>query len=67
MSKIPPLVRAQDVDDKTAIEVLENAIFSMSMSDTLDNPTLCLLAAMRRGHDALQREQTRKEASRDKE
>lgn len=62
MSKIPPLVRAQDIDDKMAIEVLENAIFSMSMSD-LNNNTLCLLAAMRRGHDALQREQLRKEAS----
>ena len=61
MSKIPPLVRAQDIDDKMAIEVLENAIFSMSMSD-LNNNTLCLLAAMRRGHDALQREQLRKEA-----
>lgn len=63
MSKIPPLVRAQDIDDKMAIEVLENAIFSMSMNDDLNNQTLCLLAAMRRGHDALKREQLRKEAS----
>ena len=61
MSKIPPLVRASDIDDKMAIEVLENAIFNMSMSDDLSNQTLCLLAAMRRGHDALQREHARKE------
>ena len=61
MSKIPPLVRAQDIDDAMAIEVLENAIFSMSMSDDLNNNTLCLLAAVRRGHDALQREHARKE------
>lgn len=65
MSKIPPLVRAQDIDDAMAIDVLENAIFSMSMSDDLNNTTLCLLAAMRRGHDALQREQLRKEASKE--
>lgn len=63
MKKIPPLVRAQDIDDTMAIEVLENAIFSMSMNDDLNNQTLCLLAAMRRGHDALKREQQRKEAS----
>lgn len=37
MSKIPPLVRAQDIDDAMAIDVLENAIFSMSMSDDLNN------------------------------
>ena len=61
MSKIPPLVRAQDIDDAMAIDVLENAIFSMSMSDDLNNNTLCLLAAMRRGHDALKRERARKE------
>ena len=61
MSKIPPLVRAQDIDDAMAIDVLENAIFSMSMSDDLNNNTLCLLAAMRRGLDALKREQVGKE------
>ena len=67
MSKIPPMVRAQDIDDSMAIDVLENAIFSMSMSDELNNNTLCLLAAMRRGHDALKREKLRKEAHSDKE
>jgi uncharacterized protein involved in tellurium resistance len=67
MSKIPPLVRAQDIDDAMAIDVLENAIFSMSMSDDLNNNTLCLLAAMRRGHDALKREKLRKEVYGDKE
>ena len=67
MSKIPPMVRAQDIDDSMAIDVLENAIFSMSMSDELNNNTLCLLAAMRRGHDALKREKLRKEAHGDKE
>ena len=67
MRKIPPLVRAQDIDDKMAIEVLENAIFGMSMSDDLNNNTLCLLAAMRRGHDALKREKLRKEVYGDKE
>ena len=65
MKKIPPLIKAQDIDDKMAIEVIENAIFSMSMNDNLDNQTLCLLAAMRRGHDALQREQARKEQGHD--
>ena len=65
MSKIPPLVRAQDIDDAMAIDVLENAIFSMSMSDDLNNNTLCLLAAMRRGLDALKREQVRKEQKHD--
>ena len=65
MKKIPPLIRAQDIDDKMAIEVIENAIFSMSMNDKLDTQTLCLLAAMRRGHDALQREQARKEHGHD--
>ena len=65
MSKIPPLVRAQDIDDAMAIDVLENAIFSMSMSDDLNNNTLCLLAAMRRGVDALKREQVRKEQKHD--
>ena len=67
MSKIPPPVRAQDIDDAMAIDVLENAIFSMSMSDDLNNNTLCLLAAMRRGHDALKREKLRKEVYGDKE
>lgn len=67
MSKIPPLVRARDIDDAMAIDVLENAIFSMSMSDDLNNNTLCLLAAMRRGHDALKREKLRKEVYGDKE
>ena len=67
MSKIPPLVRAQDIDDAMAIDVLENAIFSMSMSDDLNNNTLCLLAAMRLGHDALKREKLRKEVYGDKE
>lgn len=61
--KIPPLIQASKVDDSMAIDILENAIFSMSMSDDLNNNTLCLLAAMRRGHDALKREQLRKEAS----
>ncbi|MBR1631144.1 MAG: hypothetical protein IJ680_04740 [Paludibacteraceae bacterium] len=65
MKKIPPLIKAQDIDDKMAIEVIENAIFSMSMNDNLDNQTLCLLAAMRRGRDALQREQARKEQGHD--
>ena len=65
MSKIPPLVRAQDIDDAMAIDVLENAIFSMSMSDDLNNNTLCLLAAMRRGLDALKREQVGKEQKHD--
>lgn len=64
--KIPPLVKASSVDDKMAIDILENAIFSMSMSDDLNNNTLCLLAAMRRGHDALVRERN-KEQSHDKE
>lgn len=65
MSKIPPLVRAKDIDDAMAIDVLENAIFSMSMSDDLNNNTLCLLAAMRRGLDAMKREQVRKEQKHD--
>jgi len=67
MSKIPPMVKAKDVNDAMAIDILENTIFSMSMSDDLNNTTLCLLAAMRRGHDALKREQRRKEQSHDKE
>ena len=64
--KIPPLIQASKVDDSMAIDILENAIFSMSMSDDLNNNTLCLLAAMRRGHDALVRERN-KEHSHDKE
>lgn len=65
--KIPPLIQASKVDDSMAIDILENAIFSMSMSDDLNNNTLCLLAAMRRGHDALKREKLRKEVYGDKE
>lgn len=61
MRKIPPLIQASKVDDSMAIDILENAIFNMSMSDDLNNNTLCLLAAMRRGHDALKRERARKE------
>ena len=67
MRKIPPLIQASKVDDSMAIDILENAIFSMSMSDDLNNNTLCLLAAMRRGHDALEREKLRKEVYGDKE
>ncbi len=59
--KIPPLVKASSVDDKMAIDILENAIFSMSMSDDLNNNTLCLLAAMHRGHDALVRERNKEQ------
>lgn len=66
MSKITPLIKAKDIDDKMAIDILENTIFSMSMSDDLNNNTLCLLAAMRRGHDALVRE-LNKEHSHEKE
>ncbi len=61
MSKIPPLIRAQDIDDAMAIDVLENMIFSMSMSDDMNNNTLCVLAAMRRGHDALVRERNKEQ------
>ena len=64
--KIPPLIQASKVDDEMAISILENAIFNMSMNEDLNNMTLCLLAAMRRGHDALVRERT-KEKSHDKE
>ena len=64
--KMPPLVLAKEVDDEMAISILENAIFNMSMSEDLNNMTLCMLAAMRRGHDALVRERT-KEQSHDKE
>lgn len=65
--KIPPLIQASKVDDSMAIDILENAIFSMSMSDDLNNNTPCLLAAMRRGYDALKREKLRKEVYGDKE
>ncbi len=65
MSKIPPLITASAIDDSMAIEIMTNAIFSMSMSDDLNNNTLCLLAAMRRGVDALKREQVRKEQKHD--
>lgn len=61
MRKIPPLIQASKVDDSMAIDILENAIFNMSMSDDLNNNTLCLLAAMRRGHDALVRERNKEQ------
>ena len=59
MGKIPPLITTDSIDDSMAISILENSIFNMSMSDELNNSTLCLLTAMRRGVDALKREQTR--------
>ena len=54
--KIPPLITPMNVDKETAVNILQNAIFSMSMSEDLDNNTLCLLAAMKQGAEALQRE-----------
>lgn len=54
--KIPPLITPINVDKETAANILQNAIFSMSMSEDLDNITLCLLAAMKQGVEALQRE-----------
>ena len=60
--KIPPLITADTIDDRMAIEILENAIFSMSMSDDLNNTMLCLLAAMKRGAESMKRAAARREA-----
>ena len=51
--KIQPIIRPDSITDEMAIDILKNAIFNMTMSDNLENQTLCLLAAINRGMEAL--------------
>lgn len=51
-----PILQPVDIGKEEAVKVLDNAMFSLAMADKLDNLTLCLIAAMKLGKEALERE-----------
>ena len=51
-----PIITPEDITDEMAVYIMQNAIFSLGMSDDVNNTTLCLCAAMKKGVAAILRE-----------
>ena len=56
-----PLLRPGDITKQNAPDVIDHFIYQMSMSEQLDNATLCFLTAVKISCDAL-KEKNDKEA-----
>ena len=50
-----PYITVEDITPEIAVLILDNSIFSMSMIE-MNNSTACLIAAMKMGKEAIERE-----------